>query len=192
MTIHSNLNLDRLKYLFKIFIPEYSPLTFIDNDEISNILLNFICHDKTTFYDISFEPEQIENEFIIIFVIKFLTEFYRYYYFWNKYNYKNPCLTDDYIYLNVKTSTKGYEYITEDINDDKRYGKIEIKINRSETINSMLDLLHYIYIKKKLSLKDVLKDNIEVFSNIIYYNLEYKFISSTHHITKFREANYSS
>ncbi len=56
----------------------------------------------------------------------------------------------------------------------------------------MLDLLHYIYIKKKLSLKDVLKDNIEVFSNIIYYNLEYKFISSTHHITKFREANYLS
>ena len=138
------------------------------------------CYEEEKYYKkLRFEPHDIEVEFIIMLVIKYFLEYSYFNLYWIRKNIKNPNIDKDFISLIVRSTTVGYELLTnpeKNLRNDIRYGTLSIKVKRSECINFLLDNLEKNYINDEHSSLQFISDHLELVANIINYNLDYKFI----------------
>ena len=183
----SELKLDseRLRYLFDI-MSKYDCNAQFDKSVYSNkknkkpvLFMDLKCYEEEKYYKkLRFEPQDIEVEFIIMLIIKYFLEYSYFNLYWTRKNLENPNIDKDYISLIVRSTTVGYELLTnpeKNLRNDIRYGTITIKIKRSEGINFLLDSLESNYGKDEYSSLQLISDNLELVCDIINYNIEYKF-----------------
>ena len=178
------LNSERLRYLFNILSKNDCNAQFDKSickiEKKPKLFMDLRCYESEKYYTkLRFEPHDIEVEFIIMLVIKYFLEYSYFNLYWIRKNIKNPNIDKDFISLIVRSTTVGYELLTnpeKNLRNDIRYGTLSIKVKRSECINFLLDNLEKNYINDEHSSLQFISDHLELVSNIINYNLDYKFI----------------
>ena len=181
-----SLDYDRLKYLFSILSKNDCNAQF-DKSIYSNkknkkpkLFMDLKCYEEEKYYKkLRFEPHDIEVEFIIMLVIKYFLEYSYFNLYWIRKNIKNPNIDKDFISLIVRSTTVGYELLTnpeKNLRNDIRYGTMTIKVKRSEGINFLLDNLETNYVKDEHSSLQLISDNLNLICDLINYNIEYQFM----------------
>jgi len=187
------LDSDRLRYLFDIMSKydcnvKLDKSVFGTKDKQPILFMDLKCYEDEKFYDrLRFEPQDIEPEFLIILMIKYLLEHSHYNNYWTRKKISNPNIDKDYVTVIARSTTFGYELLTnpeKNLKNDIRYGILLINVKRSNSINFLLENLEENFNKDELSSYQIISDNLFLVSNIINYNLEYKFI---HH--KYRDSD---
>lgn len=184
----SQLKLDssRLRYLFNI-MSKYDCNAQFDKSVYSNkknkkpvLFMDLKCYEDEKYYKkLRFEPQNIEVEFIIMLIIKYFLEYSYFNLYWTRKNLENPNIDKDHISLIVRSTTVGYELLTnpeKNLRNDIRYGTLLIKVKRSDSINFLLDNLEKNYIEDEHSSFQFISDHLELVCDIINYNINYKFI----------------
>lgn len=180
-----SLDYDRLKYLFSILSKndcnaQFDKSIYTGKKKKPKLIMDLKCYEEEKYYKkLRFEPKDIEREFIIMLMVKYFIEYSYFNFYWSRKKVDNPTIDENYITLVVRSTTYGYELLTnpeKNLRNDIRYGTITIKIKRSEGINFLLDNLESNYGKDEYSSLQLISDNLELVCDIINYNIEYKFL----------------